>query len=135
MSARYTICWLKAGANRVIAPEVVGGQRMAALVLRPETPRVVESLTTGQSDRSWIDELVIDDGSPLCGQTLEQARLQSASGATIIAVRHASGRIVTNPTEHEVLQPGDVLISVGDHEQLMQLVYLAQARHGEEHLR
>jgi voltage-gated potassium channel len=112
---------LKAGANRVIAPEVVGGQRMAALVLRPESTSVVDELMLTRNEQSWIDEAVIGEHSPLCGQTLEQAAIYRATGATVIAIRHADGVLITNPQNSEVLRPGDVLVTMGDHDQLLRL--------------
>lgn len=127
----------KAGADRVIAPEVVGGQRMAALVLRPETTDIVETLTSSTNTESWLDEMLITDESPLCGLTLQQSQIQSRTGARVIAIRHRDGRIVANPDNTEPLYPGDVLISVGDHDQLVQLEALAhvkaqQVRQGED---
>jgi voltage-gated potassium channel len=119
---------VKAGANSVIAPEVVGGQRMAALVLRPETTSLVDSLTLSQNEHNWIDEMVIQDQSPLCGLTLEATQLHTRTGVRVIAIRHNDGRLITNPGGDEQLLPGDVLISVGDHQQLLEVEKLGQPR-------
>ena len=118
---------LKAGANKVIAPEVVGGQRMAALVLRPETTDLVDTLTLSHDEQSWIDEVLIDEGSALCGRTLGETHIHSQTGARVIAIRHADGTLITNPDGQEKLNPGDVLISVGDRDQLVRVEALAQA--------
>jgi voltage-gated potassium channel len=122
---------IKAGANKVLAPAVIGGQRMAALALRPTTADVLTELVQSQNQHSWIDEAKLDETSPLIGETLATARLHQRTGATVIAMRHADGRIVTNPASHESFQPGDILISVGDNEQLQRLAQLA--RPAEEH--
>jgi voltage-gated potassium channel len=117
---------IKAGADRVIAPEVVGGQRMAALVLRPESTDLIDSLTLSHDDQSWLDETLISEHSPLCGLTLQETQIHTQTGARVIAIRHADGRLVTNPTGDEELAQGDILISVGEHAQLMQIEELAQ---------
>lgn len=117
---------IKAGANKVIAPEVIGGQRMAALLLRPETTDLVDTLTLSHDTESWLDETLVNADSPLNGLTLEAARIHSETGAWVIAIRHADGRLVTNPDGAERLGPGDVLISVGDHEQLLRVEELAR---------
>jgi len=117
---------LKAGADRVLSPAVIGGQRMAALVLRPTTVDVLLELIQPQNRHSWMDEATLDQHSPLIGQTLASAQIHQRTGATVIAVRHADGRIVTNPTGDEHFQPGDVLVSVGSGEQLEQLIQLAK---------
>jgi voltage-gated potassium channel len=119
---------IKAGADKVIAPEVVGGQRMAALVLRPETTDLVDTLTLSHDNQSWIDEAVVDAASELCGLTLGESHIHSRTGAQVIAIRHPDGTLITNPSGQELLQPGDVLISVGDRDQLAHIEALAQAR-------
>lgn len=117
---------IKAGANQVIAPEVVGGQRMAGLVLRPETTAALDTLIRAENVDSWLDEVPIDQKSPLAGLTLEETRLHSKTGARVIAIRHRDGRLVTNPGGAAELAAGDVLICVGEHDQLAELEALAQ---------
>lgn len=117
---------IKAGANQVIAPEVVGGQRMAALLLRPETTATLDTLIRAEHVDSWLDEVVINEESPLAGLTLEATRLHSETGARVIAIRHLDGRLVTNPNGGETLIAGDVMVCVGEHDQLVQIERLAQ---------
>jgi voltage-gated potassium channel len=123
---------IAAGADKVVAPEIIGGQHMALLALRPETIHVVNTLTHVEDTQSWIDEATLDELSSLCGGTLDAACIHDKTGATVIAIRHADGRLITNPSGDEALQPGDILISVGNREQLLQLEALA--RPAEEHL-
>lgn len=120
---------IKAGANHVIAPEVVGGQRMAALLLRPETTATLDTLIRAENVDSWLDEVLIDGDSPLAGLTLEDTRLHSETGARVIAIRHQNGQLVTNPGGAEALAAGDVLICVGEHDQLAALESLARPKH------
>jgi voltage-gated potassium channel len=117
---------LKAGADRVLAPAVIGGQRMAALALRPTTVDVLMELIETQNRQSWMDETTLDEHSPLIGNTLASAQIHQRTGATVIAIRHGDGRIVANPTGDEPFQPGDVLVSVGSSDQLEQLVQVAK---------
>jgi voltage-gated potassium channel len=122
---------LKAGADKVLAPAVIGGRRMAALALHPATMDVLAELVYSQNQHGWIDEAMLDERSPLIGQTLATVHLHQRTGATVIAIRHADGRLVTNPSSDEPLQPGDILISVGNREQLARLAQVAQP--AEEH--
>ncbi|HEY0607955.1 MAG TPA: NAD-binding protein [Herpetosiphonaceae bacterium] len=118
---------LKAGADKVIAPEVVGGQRMAALILRPETTDLVDTLTLSHDSQSWIDEALIDERSALNGLTLGDSSIHSRTGARVIAIRRSDGTLITNPDSHEQLRSGDVLISVGDRDQLAQVEALTRS--------
>jgi voltage-gated potassium channel len=122
---------LKAGADKVIAPEVVGGQRMAALVLRPETTDLVDTLTLSSNAQSWIDEALIDEQSELNGLTLGDSSIHSKTGARVIAIRRLDGTLITNPNGQEALRAGDVLISVGDRDQLALVEGLARSTAGQ----
>lgn len=119
---------LKAGADKVIAPEVIGGQRMAALVLRPETTDLVDDLVLSHNAQSWLDDLTIDDDSPLRNRTLAEAQIHTETGARIIAIRRQDGTLVTNPDGSERMQAGDVLVIVGAPEQLRELERRSQSR-------
>jgi voltage-gated potassium channel len=83
---------LKAGADRVIAPEVLGGQRMASLVLHPEAPQRIDALTQPEGEHTVVDELVIDQGSPLCGRALAEVETHTGAGVRVIAIRRAGVR-------------------------------------------
>ncbi|HVR76721.1 MAG TPA: cation:proton antiporter [Planctomycetota bacterium] len=59
----------------------------------------------------------IEDGSPLAGQTLGEARIRSRTGATVLALRRG-GSFLSNPPVSAVLDPGTVAILFGTPEQV-----------------
>ena len=61
----------KAGADHVISPYKLSGNRMAALSLRPSLVDFIEMVTVGPDLR--LDEIVVQDGSPLVGTTVDGA--------------------------------------------------------------
>jgi voltage-gated potassium channel len=103
----------RAGANRVISPYVTSARHMALYALRS---RVVDYLDVGVDDSLGlrVEELFVEAHSPLVGQTLAQA----TEGTTALAVRHADGRIETNPPDELELGPGDLLIVLGERDAL-----------------
>ena len=117
----------KAGADHVIAPETIGGKRMAALAIRPEATDVVDSLMAGHDDESWLDQTTVDPGSSLVDQRIGDARFGVETSARIIAIRRRDGQTVINPGSDEYLREGDVLISVGLREEINDLENLSNA--------
>jgi len=107
-----------AGADRVMSPYVMGGRRMAAAVLRPNVVDFLELATYGEHPEMMIEELAIDSGSCLVGQTIADSGLRKDAGVMVVAIKRASGAIVPNPTADEVIEDGDVLIVLGVPEQL-----------------
>lgn len=112
---------IKAGANHVIAPETIGGRRMAALAMRPDAADVVDSLIGSQDDSGWLDQTTVEPGSSLAGVRIRDARIYNETGATIIAIRRKDRRTVLNPSGDEYIREGDVLISIGARDEITQL--------------
>jgi voltage-gated potassium channel len=99
----------RAGANRVVSPYATSGRHMALLVLRP---RVVDYLDlVGLGDRRVrLEELIVENGSPLAGRTLREA-----CGETVpLLIRKADGRILSNLSHDQRLDVGDIVILFGE---------------------
>ncbi len=104
---------LQAGANRVVLPAAIGAMRMAAMVTRPSTIELME-LVAGQSTLDVeVDEIQVVVGSPLVGKTLGDARLRSAGGLLVVAVKLAAGGMIFNPGTELSFSAGDTLIVLG----------------------
>ncbi len=117
----------KAGADHVIAPETIGGKRMAALAIRPDATNIVDNLMAGHNDESWLDQTTVAPGSALAGKRIGDAQLGKDASARIIAIRRRDGQTVINPGRDEYLREGDVLVSVGLREEINELENLSSA--------
>ena len=117
----------KAGADHVIAPETIGGKRMAALAVRPEAADLADSLVGSQEDHGWLDQTTVEAGSSLAGQRIGESRLYKEAGARIIAIRRKNGQTLLNPGTNEYIREGDILISVGVREEIAKLEELTHA--------
>jgi voltage-gated potassium channel len=112
--------FVRAGANRVVNPQRIGGNRIAAFA---ESPDVVDFLDVVMHEGNHEFRLVdieVHDGSSLVGQTVTDIRAQEGGGAMLLALR-TQGRFVTNPTTGTALGVGDVLIVVGTDSQVQDL--------------
>jgi len=65
-----------------------------------------------------LEELSVSPTSPLSGKTLRSAQIRDRTGALVLAIRRPDGGFVTNPVPEDVIEAGDVLISVGTADQL-----------------
>jgi voltage-gated potassium channel len=115
---------LRAGADRVVAPEALGGRRMATSILRPATVQFVDTIMYRQGNDIEIEEISVSDNSSVCCQTMRQAAIKDRTGVTVIAIVR-QGEVYGVPGDDEFIKPGDVLISIGLREQLLKLEKLA----------
>lgn len=116
---------LRAGANRVVSPYQIGGARVAHAVLRPTVVDFIELATKTEHFDLQIEEACITDRSPLAGKTLADSKLRQDLGVIIVAVKKVSGKMVFNPAPNALLEPGDILIAIGDRDHLDRLDQLA----------
>jgi voltage-gated potassium channel len=120
---------LRAGASRVVSPYTIGGSRMAQAVLRPAVVDFIELATRTEYLDLQIEETEIDAKSTLAGKSLQDSRVRKEMGVIIVAIKKAAGHMVFNPPGDALMEPGDLLITLGNRTQLDQLEQMAGA-HG-----
>lgn len=111
---------LRAGADRVILPESIGGRRIAALLTRPAVSDFLEGLGVGGVDYT-LDELRVDTGDDIAGRSLRDAGIRERFRCTVLAVRRADGTLDTNPAVGNALAAGDVLVVMGSEADVQRL--------------
>jgi voltage-gated potassium channel len=109
---------LRAGADRVVNPQQLGGGRMAALVTQPHVVDFMDVVMHDGTLEFRLGEIAVTTRSPLTGNTLAKARVHDNTGALVLAIRRPDDSFVTNPSAETRIEVGDVLISVGTAEQL-----------------
>jgi voltage-gated potassium channel len=112
---------LKAGANRVATPNVIGGRRLANYVLRPFASDYFDLVTHGHDAEFRLQDVELPVGSPLVGQSIRQAMVRDRYGTYIFAIRHPDGTVDTNPSMDTVMLAGSVLVVIGTTEQIAAL--------------
>ncbi|NQU74762.1 MAG: potassium channel protein [Planctomycetes bacterium] len=120
---------LRAGANRVICPQIIGATRIIHVLLRPAVVDFVEVANKGVDLE--MDQLVVPKTSELVGKTLRALALPARTGTTVVAVLKAGGRTVYNPGPELTISAGDTLILVGQTGCAVAVQKL-QAEHGPE---
>ncbi|MCA9752235.1 MAG: potassium channel protein [Gemmatimonadetes bacterium] len=112
----------QAGARHVVSPNVTGGVRMAASLLRPSVVSFLDASTSTSEFELRLEELPVPSASHLVGKTLAQARIPQETGLIVLALRsHAGGESVFNPGGDAKLCAGDVMIVLGQEAQIDRL--------------
>lgn len=115
---------LRAGANRVIAPTIIGGHRMATALLKPAVGDFIDSITASQLGLTF-EQVEVEPSSILVGRKLRDTNLRSELDIVIVSIRRSDGRVVFNPSGEAAIEGGDMLIAIGHQESLMKMNKLA----------
>ncbi len=102
-----------AGADKVLTPYLIGGLRMAQLVLRPTVINFLEMAIHGNDMGLQMEELKVSPNSELVDKDLIESQIRPKYNIIIIAMKKKDGRIVYNPTPKEKICAEDTLIVVG----------------------
>lgn len=120
----------RAGADRVVNPQAIGGERMAAFVLQPHVAEFVDVVMHDGSLEFRLEEVPVPPSSPLAGLTIRENQLRDMTGALVLALRGADGSFHTNPDPDTPVAAGQILIVIGTADQLAKLRGLASATGG-----
>nr|WP_051163540.1 potassium channel protein [Nocardia transvalensis] len=108
----------RAGADRAINPQLIGGRRMAAFALQPNVAEFLDVVMHDDTLEYRIEEITIDAPSPLIGRSLTDTALRPSTGALVLALRTPEGRFVANPGDDTRITTGTILIVLGTPTQL-----------------
>ncbi len=117
----------RAGANRVVNPQRIGGARMAALALQPHVAEFLDVVMHDGDLEFRLEEIELPKGSPLVGRSLREAHIRDRTGALVLALRGDDGTFTTNPPPETEMAPGQILIAIGTPEQLCSLEEVARS--------
>lgn len=110
---------IRAGANRVVSPYGIGGQRMAHSLMRPHLTEFLEGLTNGEGVEMWLEEMTVGWGSGFISESIAELDLRRRTGVTLLAILRPHG--VLTPTPDTRIQVDDQLILIGTRQQLDQV--------------
>lgn len=104
----------RAGANKVVSPYTIGGNRMAQAILRPNVVDFIEIATGREHLELQMEELHIPADSGFVGENLASSGFRKETGVIIIGIKKSTGKMVFNPESHTHLEAGDTLIVLGE---------------------
>jgi len=111
----------KAGADRVVKPYELGGNRMVQLLLRPGVTDFIEGIARRNDVDISLEQIVVCKGSKLVGLTLAESPIRSELDIIIIAIDKSGGKFDYNPQSSTKIEADDKLIAIGQVENLNKL--------------
>ncbi len=112
---------LRAGANRVVSPTIIGSQSMARALLKPAIADFMDSIVAETLDLVF-EEIAIDSHSAYIGKKLRETNFSKELSLIIIAIRRKSGELYFHPTGESIIEEGDMLIVVGKADSVQKLI-------------
>lgn len=117
---------IRAGANRVVAPTIIGSQSMARALLKPAIADFMDSIVAETLDLVF-EEVAIDADSPYAGKSLKDTNLAAELNIIVVAVRRRDGELAFSPNADTLIEDGDLLIVIGKAESVRSLLHAGDA--------
>nr|WP_300005676.1 potassium channel protein [Tissierella sp.] len=112
----------RAGADNTISPNEIGGNRMAALMLRPTVISFLDVMTHAGDIVLDLENVSVGASSSIRGKTLMEVKIPEKTGLIILAIRKTIGKEwIFNPSSDEVLEAGDTMVVLGTEDQVVEL--------------
>ncbi len=108
----------RAGADQVVAPPVVGSERLAALASRPSLTGIVDVSLAQGTVEFFIQEVRVGGASPVAGKALRESGIREQTGASILAMEAPGGMDLEPPTPDSVLVPDRMVVLGGTRSQV-----------------
>ena len=103
----------RAGANRVILPYALGGQRIVSLVRRPGVADFLDVAMHSGELELRLEEVTVQPNSELINMSLANAKPREQHGVTVLAIRPPGRKYLTTPAADDELSAGSSLILLG----------------------
>ncbi len=112
-----------AGANKVIMPEIIGGEFMASLVVTPDLVEFLNALSLEDSiHKTNLEEILFQDlPTQYQGKSIAELSLRQKTGCTVIGYKTPDNRYIINPSADTKLEKGSAIIVLGQPEQIQKL--------------
>lgn len=128
---------LQAGANKVVLPTHIGAERIAELILYPETARFIRGSERMRDLDKLLQNLGLNmdvvtaaEGSQAVGQTIEALEHDAGGAFFVVQINRRDGEPITRPRRDLRIEPGDGLVLIGRFLGVLGLFDPATARPG-----
>jgi voltage-gated potassium channel len=112
---------IRAGASRVVSPYLLGGRRMAQVLIRPTVVDFMDIAVKEGGIGLKMEEIMVSPLSNLVGLNLIESNLRKDYGVIIVLIKKHHGEMIFNPMPTEVLDANDVLVMLGKVEDMRRM--------------
>lgn len=118
---------LRAGADRVVSPHEMGGLRMALVTLRPDIVDFMRIVTGDREKGFGIEEIEVKKNSSVADTLLKDSPIRCELGLLVIGMKKKGKEMIINPSAQTKIEPGDILVVIGENEKLEKLGQMTSA--------
>jgi voltage-gated potassium channel len=112
---------LRSGANKVFSPYEIGARRMAQSLVRPTVIDFID-LTVHDGELGLrLEELRVSDKATFVNKTLMESGIRSEFDLIVVAIKREKGEMLFNPSPGTEIEPGDILVVLGEHDNIQGL--------------
>ena len=111
----------RAGADKVISPYYIGGRRMAQSMIRPNVTDFIDLAMYTQDMALRLEEILVSEKARLNGKTLIESNLRQNYNIIVIGIKRAGENMQFNPRPDTTIRFGDILIVLGQNDQIAAL--------------
>ena len=112
----------KAGADKVIMPDKIGGTHMATLVTKPDVIEFIDFLSGEQGESINIESVGYEKLPPeIRDKSLKTVMEWKKTGVNCIGIKDAEGRFIINPPVESIIKKGMKVIVLGNKQQIHEL--------------
>lgn len=108
----------KAGANKVVLPNLLGGRKMAKIMTQPALVDFVDMITGQGNFHLNLEEIQCGQFPHLLGKTLRDLEIRSKSGVLVLGMQDLSGKFELNPPANKKLSSEDKMFILGSNDQI-----------------
>lgn len=112
---------IRAGANRVISPIIIGSQSMARALLKPTIADFMDSIVAETFDLVF-EEVAVRSNSEYLDKELKHTNISTELNLLVVAIRRKNGEMILQPSAETRIRQGDLLIVIGKAESMQKLV-------------
>lgn len=111
----------RAGATKVISPYNIGARRMAQLLIRPTVIDFIDLTMHAGELGLRMEELLVTEKASFANKNLIESGIRNKFDVIVVAIKRQAGEMSFNPGPKTMIQPGDILVVLGEHNQIIAL--------------
>jgi voltage-gated potassium channel len=123
---------LHAGANKVVLPTHIGAERIAEIILFPETSRLIrDSERMRELERTLrnlglaMEVVVVPEKGAFTGLSIEEVENRARGAFFVVQLNHRDGDAITQSDKTLRIEPGDGVVIVGRSGQAISALFSA----------
>ncbi len=110
----------RAGADRVVSPNFIGGMRLVSEMLRPSVVEFLDTMLRGRVGLR-IEEVRVETAAKVAGKCLSEMTLTDEPQALVLAIRNKAGEYRFKPPPDFRLEEGMSIVVLAPVEEVMRI--------------